>query len=186
MSIKTKGVRDGYLLNRKYRIHKLVVPCHTMFYQKRKMASSNIDFDGGLAYAFSSVKQEGLTLMAEQTQALKLLSEGRDVIVWFPKGMESLSATSCYPFLVDYKLGRTNAPLIDRKVVLAVFPLVSLMIDQVRSLKSRSVSAAILRRNRGIDKVFVTTPTEVSLGNIACRTLLPRLLSKTTVGGGCF
>ncbi len=26
----------------------------------------------------SSVKQEGLTLMAEQTQALKLLSEGRD------------------------------------------------------------------------------------------------------------
>ncbi len=33
---------------------------------------------GGLAYALSSVKQEGLTLMAEQTQALELLSEGRD------------------------------------------------------------------------------------------------------------
>ncbi len=31
-----------------------------------------------LAYALSSVKQEGLTLMAEQTQALKLLLEGRD------------------------------------------------------------------------------------------------------------
>ncbi len=36
--------------------------------------------DGGVAYALSSVKQEGLTLMAEQTQALKLLSEGRDAV----------------------------------------------------------------------------------------------------------
>ena len=86
MSINTKGVRDGYLLRKKYCIHKLVVPCHTIFYQKRKMARSNFDFDGGLAYALSSVKQEGLTLMAEITQALKLLSEGRDVFVWFPTG----------------------------------------------------------------------------------------------------
>ncbi len=86
MSINTKGVRDRYLLRKKYRIHKLVVPCHNMFYQKRKMACSNFDFDGGLAYELSSVKQEGLTLMAEQTQALKLLSEGRDIFVWFPTG----------------------------------------------------------------------------------------------------
>ncbi len=34
---------------------------------------------------------------------------------------------------MDYKLGRTNAPLVDRSVVLVVSTLVSLMIDQVRS-----------------------------------------------------
>ncbi len=45
------------------------------------MAHSSFDFDGGVACALSSVKQEGLTLMAEQTQALKLLSEGRDDIL---------------------------------------------------------------------------------------------------------
>ncbi len=85
MSINTKGVCDGYLLRKKYCIHKLEVLCHTFFYQKRKMARFNFDFNGGLAYALSSVKQKGLTLMAEQTQALKLLSEGRDVFVWFPR-----------------------------------------------------------------------------------------------------
>ncbi len=42
---------------------------------------------------------EGLTLLKEQVQALKLLSEGREVFVWFPTGyMVSLSATSCYHF----------------------------------------------------------------------------------------
>ncbi len=98
MNINTKGVRDEYLLRKKYPIDNVEVPCHYMFYQKRKMARSNFDFDGGLAYALSSVKQEGLTLMAEQTQALKLLSEGRDVLYGFLRGMESLSAASCYPF----------------------------------------------------------------------------------------
>ncbi len=42
------------------------------------MAHSSFDFDGGLTYELSSVKQKCLTLMAQQTQALKLLSEGRD------------------------------------------------------------------------------------------------------------
>ncbi len=38
---------------------------------------SNFDFDGGGVY---SVKQEGLTLMTEQTQALKRLLEGGTVL----------------------------------------------------------------------------------------------------------
>ncbi len=51
-----------------------------MFYlleAQKLMARSSFYFDGGLAYALSSVKQEGFTLMAEQIQALKLLPEGR-------------------------------------------------------------------------------------------------------------
>ncbi len=71
---------------------------------------------------------------------------------------------SLLPFLIDYKLGSTNAPLVDRSVVFVVSFLVSLMIDLVKSLKSRSVSAAILSSNRGIDKGLVTTSTEVSSG----------------------
>ncbi len=59
------------------------------------MARSNFDFNGGLAYALSSVQEEGLTLMTEQTHALKLLSEGRDVFVWFPTGY---GKSLCYPF----------------------------------------------------------------------------------------
>ncbi len=54
-------------------------------------------------------KQEGLTLLKEQAQALKLLSEGKDVFVY--------SKSLCYqllPLLMDYKLGRTSAPLVHR------------------------------------------------------------------------
>ena len=39
-----------------------------------------------------------------------------------------------------------------------------LMIDQVRSLNNRGVSAAILSSNKGIDKDLVATAKEVSSG----------------------
>jgi len=39
--------------------------------------------------------------------------------------MESPYATSYCPLYFDIKLGRTNAPLVDRSVVLVIFPLVS-------------------------------------------------------------
>ena len=68
--------------------------------------------------SLSCLKQDGLTLMAEQAQALKLLFEGWDVFIWFPTGYgKSLCYISCY-FLMDYKLGRTKAPPVDKSVVL--------------------------------------------------------------------
>ena len=48
------------------------------------MASSSIDFDRTLAYALSCVKQEGLCLKDQQVEAVKRLSEGKDVFMWFP------------------------------------------------------------------------------------------------------
>ena len=50
------------------------------------MASSSFDFDRALAYALSCVKQEGLCLKDQQVEAVKHLSEGKDVFVWFPTG----------------------------------------------------------------------------------------------------
>ena len=47
------------------------------------MASSSFDFDRALAYALSCVKQEVLSLKDQQVEAVKLLSEGKDVFVWF-------------------------------------------------------------------------------------------------------
>ena len=51
----------------------------------------------------------------------------------------------CYevlPFVFDDKLGRNDS------VVIVVSPLVSFMLDQVRSLRSRSVRAAIMPSGR--------------------------------------
>ena len=89
------------------------------------MASSSFDFDKALAYALSCAKQEGLSLKDQRVEAVKLLSEGKDVLVWFPT---SYGKSICYQllsFVFDVKLGRTNAPLTDRSVVLVIPPLVS-------------------------------------------------------------
>jgi len=98
------------------------------------MASSSFDFDRALAYTLSCVKQEGLCLKDQQVEAVKRLSEGKDVFVWFPTGFGKSMCYQLLPFVFDLKLGRTNAPLVDRSVVL-IFPLVS---DSTRILLSVS------------------------------------------------
>lgn len=60
------------------------------------------------------------------------------------------------PFLFDYRLGRTGAPA-SRSTVLVVSPPVSLMIDQVSSLRERGVSAAILSSHELCDKSLLAT-----------------------------
>ena len=99
------------------------------------MASSSFDFDRALAYALSCVKQEVLSLNDQQVEAVKLLSEGRDVFMWFPTGYGKSICYQLLPFVFDVKLGRTNAPLVDRSVVLVISPLVS---DSARILLSVS------------------------------------------------
>ena len=84
------------------------------------MASSSFDFDRALAYVVSCVKQEGLCLKDQQVEAVKRLSEGKDVFVWFPTGYGKSICYQLLPFVFDVKLGRTNAPLVDRNVVLVI------------------------------------------------------------------
>ena len=99
------------------------------------MASSSFDFDRALAYALSFVKQEGLCLKHQQVEAVKCLSEGKDVFVWFTTGYGKSICYQLLPFVFYVKLGRTNAPLIDRSVILVILPLVS---DSTRILLSVS------------------------------------------------
>ena len=89
------------------------------------MASSSFDFDRALAYALSCVKQEGLSLKDQQVEAVKLLPEGKDVFVWFLTGYGKSICYQLLHFIFDINLGRTNAPLVDRSVVLVISPLVS-------------------------------------------------------------
>jgi len=99
------------------------------------MASPSFDFDRALAYALCCVKQEVLSLKDQQEEAVKLLSEGKDVFVWFPTGYGKPICYQLLPFVFDVKLGRTNAPLVDRSVILVISPLVS---DSTRILLSVS------------------------------------------------
>ena len=58
------------------------------------MASSSFNFDRVLSYALSGMKQEGLSLKDQQVEAVKLLSEGKDVFMWFPTNIHMLPATA--------------------------------------------------------------------------------------------
>ena len=120
-----------------YSAHYTVIPGFDSVLWKLALAmvSSSFDFDRALAYALSCVKQEGLSLKDQQVEAVKLLSEGKDVFVWFPTGYGKSICYQLLPFIFDVKLGRTNTPLIDRSVVLVSFPLVS---DSTRILLSLS------------------------------------------------
>ena len=91
------------------------------------MVSSSFDFDRALAYALSCVKQEVLSLKDQQMEAVncKVLSEGKNVFVWFPTGYGKSICYQLLPLVFDVKLGRTNAPLVDRSVILVISPLMS-------------------------------------------------------------
>ena len=81
-------------------------------------------------------------LKPEQSETLELIFQGKDVFVWFPTGYDKSVCYQALPFMFNHKLGRSNP--VDRSVVLVVSPLVSLMIDQVTSLRSIGVGAAII------------------------------------------
>ena len=101
------------------------------------------DFASYFSYALSCLRKEDLVLKHEQSEVLEFVFRGKDVFVWFPTGFGKSICYQALPYMFDHKLGRSNVDC--KSVVLVVSPLVSLMVDQVTSLRSAGVGAAILR-----------------------------------------
>ena len=99
------------------------------------------DFAACVSYALSCLKKKDLVLKPEQLAALEFIFQGKDVFVWFPTGFGKSVCYQALPFMFDHKLGRST---INRSVVLVVSPLVSLMVDQVNSLRAIGIGAAIM------------------------------------------
>ena len=109
-------------------------------------------------------------------------------------GTVNLCATSAFPsiFLFDYKLSKV-APS-KKSVCLVVSPLVSLMVDQVLSLRSKGVHAAILSGNKGINVKLLATDKEIGDGKhslfisapeaLACDKWEADVVGRTTVQSG--
>ena len=126
--------------------------------------SSASTFDSAIAYALFCLKLEDFTLKAEQLEAVKLLSQGHDVFVWFPNGFGKSICYQVLPFVFDVLLNRTNSLPTEQSVVVVVSPLVSLMVDQVKTLQAHGVGAAIMSSSRGIDKSLTATEYDISVG----------------------
>ena len=118
-------------------------------------------FDECLAYTMKRIGKDGLCIKDEQKQAIQDVYEGKDVFVWLPTGYGKSVCYECLPFLYDMKLDRHLSEQ-ERSVVLVISPLVSLMVDQVSSLRSRGVPAAILSSQGSIDKSLLATEGDLS------------------------
>ena len=91
-----------------------------------------------ITYALERVGCPAIALKTEQRDCIKHLYEGKDVFLWLPTGFGKSLCYEVLPFVMDDKLGRHGS------VVIVISPLVSLMVDQVQSLRQRSVNAAII------------------------------------------
>ena len=97
------------------------------------------DFASCFSYALSCLRKEDLVLKHEQSEAPEFVFRGKDVFVWFPTGFGKSICYQALPYMFDHKLGRSNVDC--KSAVLVVSPLVSLMVDQVTSLRSAGVGA---------------------------------------------
>ena len=113
-------------------------------------------FSESLTYALSSLKLSHLSLKSEQRSSMAAIYDGHNVFVWLPTGYGKSLCYQALPFLMDSKRGFANTE--KRSAVFVVSALVALMIDQVKSLRSRGVKCSIVTSSKSIEKDLLATP----------------------------
>ena len=107
-----------------------------------------------------------MKLKPEQIASILAVYNGNDVFVWLPTGFGKSMCYEALPFVMDCKLARVNRES-DQYIsscsgVLVISPLISLMVDQVLSLRRRGVDAAIISHGGGVKKELLATETDLS------------------------
>ena len=116
--------------------------------------------DRSIAYALKMVGCSDFALKPEQLACVTHLCEGQDVFLWLPTGSGKSLCYEVLPFAIGDKIGRSDS------VAIVFSPLISLMTDQVRSLRSRNVRAAILSSGGKVDKTLVATDDDIAHSNL--------------------
>ena len=119
------------------------------------MSTSSSSSSSSSSFALAQLGMPQLVLKREQQQAISSVLEGSDVFVCLPTGFGKSICYQSLPFAFDHKFGVVAGG----HAVLVVSPLIALMVDQVRSLRSRSVEAVIASSGSrdNIDKAFLAT-----------------------------
>ena len=90
---------------------------------------------------------------------MEAIYDGHDVFMWLPTGYGKSLCFQALPFLMDFKRGLVDTA--KSSTVLVISPLVALMVDQVKSLRSRDVKCCIMTSSSscGVDKDLLGTDT---------------------------
>ena len=119
--------------------------------------SESSEFRQVISHALQRLATPSMVLKPEQRASIKAVYEGKDAFVWSPTGFGKSVCYEALPFVFDFKL-RTNAPCL----ALVISPLISLMVEQVVSLRRRGVKAAIITSGTGVEKELLTTDNDSS------------------------
>ena len=125
--------------------------------QPGNATTDELHFEQALSFALCKLENKDFTLKAQQKEAVKHVWEGKDVFVLLPTGFGKSIIYEVLPFLFDYKLRRMHGQT--KSLVIVMSPLVSLMADQVSSLRRRGVEAAIMSSKCATVKDFLATET---------------------------
>ena len=125
------------------------------------MARSSDSFSSALSHALERLGKPTLTLKEEQRKSIEAVYKGSSVFVWLPTGFGKSICYQALPFVIEHKKGQRGSC-----AVLVVSPLVSLMIDQVESLRARGVKASIITSGSDIAPSLVATKSALSSDNL--------------------
>ena len=105
------------------------------------MAFVSTDLDA-LSYALQRLGTPNMILKPEQRSVIESICNGKDTFMWLPTGFGKSICYQTLPFVFD-KMSRKCAA--GGSVVVVVSPLISLMEDQLASLRKWGVNAAIVQ-----------------------------------------
>ena len=122
--------------------------------------AASATFEEHLQQALCHLSCPSLQLKPEQKSSIQYVYDGKDVFVWLPTGFGKSMCYQVLPYLFDAKLGsQVDSP----SAVLVISPLVSLMVDQVRSLRLRGSRAAMMSsESRVPDKELIATDNDLA------------------------
>ena len=97
---------------------------------------------------------------------MEAIYDGRDVFMWLPTGYGKSLCYQALPFLMDSKQGFANTK--KRSAVFVVSPLVAVMIDQVKNLRSRGVKCSVVTSSSGVEELLATHGSLSSDSQLFC------------------
>ena len=121
-------------------------------------------FDDALCYALQVLKKSHVSLKDEQRQSIWHAFHGRDVFSWLPTGFGKSLCYQVLPFMSDFRLC-SQEPTASKpsQLVLVVSPLISLMTDQVQSLRRIDVRSSLLTASdSSVDSELIATKDDLS------------------------
>ena len=150
--------------------------------------SSTPNFSKALFHSLRVLQLDSrVVLKPEQRMAIQAVYEGRDVFVWLPTGFGKSLCFQALPFAMDHKLGLVGSRR--SSAVLVVSPLVALMVDQVKSLRSRGVKSSIITSGTDIAKEFLSSEASLAADSLfycAPEALMKRRWRETLEKAGVF